>query len=160
VCLCFSLLFSSRVFPVFLFFSLHRYERTDLFHIQINALLPVLAGFHRFLQSLSIFVLTGVTFEVTLLIMIKSFKHKGLEEFFFTGSKRGIAPEHADRLSRILDRLDSANEVKDMNYPGSFLHKLHGDREGFHSVKVSGNWRIVFQFVDGDAYIVDYGDYH
>ncbi|MHB9029176.1 MAG: type II toxin-antitoxin system RelE/ParE family toxin [Candidatus Latescibacterota bacterium] len=92
--------------------------------------------------------------------MIKSFKHKGLEDFFYTGSKRGIVPEHADRLSYILDRLDAANEIKDMNYPGSFLHKLHGDKQGLHAVKVSGNWRIVFQYVDGDAYIVDYSDYH
>ena len=54
--------------------------------------------------------------------MIKSFRHKGLEDFFYTGKKTGINPEHADRLARILDRLNAANEVRDMNYPGSFLH--------------------------------------
>ena len=54
--------------------------------------------------------------------MIKSFKHKGVEDFFYTGSKRGIKPEHANRLERILDRLNAASEIKDMNYPGSFLH--------------------------------------
>jgi proteic killer suppression protein len=93
-------------------------------------------------------------------IMIKSFKHKGLEEFFYTGSKRGIKPEHASRLERILDRLNAASEIKDMNYPGSFLHQLSGDKRGFYAVKVSGNWRIFFQFIDGDAYAVDYDDYH
>jgi len=92
--------------------------------------------------------------------MIKSFKHKGLEVFFYTGSKRGIKPEHANRLARILDRLNSAKEIKDMNYPGSFLHQLSGDKKGLHSVKVSGNWRTFFQFIDGNAYIVDYDDYH
>ena len=48
--------------------------------------------------------------------MIKSFKHKGIEEFFYTGNKKGIRPEHAGRLEIILDRLNAANEVKDMNY--------------------------------------------
>jgi len=60
--------------------------------------------------------------------MIKSFKHKGLEDFFYTGKKKGIKPEHADRLERILDRLNAASEIRDMNYPGSDLHKLGGDR--------------------------------
>ncbi len=92
--------------------------------------------------------------------MIKSFNHKGLKEFFFTGRKKGIRPEHADRLERILDRLNAANEIKDMNYPGSNLHKLSGDKKGLYAVKVSGNWRILSEFIEGDAYIVDYDDYH
>lgn len=92
--------------------------------------------------------------------MIKSFKHKGLEEFFYTGKKKGIRPEHADKISRILDRLNAANDTLDMNYPGSFLHNLSGNLKGHFSVRVSGNWRIFFQFIEGDAYIVNYGDYH
>ena len=91
---------------------------------------------------------------------IKSFKHKGLKEFFFTGSKKGIRPEHADKLERILDRLNAANEIKDMNYPGSNPHKLSGDKKRLCAVKVSGNWRIFFEFIEGDAYIVNYDDYH
>jgi len=66
----------------------------------------------------------------------------------------------ADRLGIILDRLNAANEIKDMNYPGSYLHKLTGDKKGQYSVRVSGNWRIFFEFIDGDAYVVDYDDYH
>ena len=92
--------------------------------------------------------------------MIKSFKHKGLEDFFYTGSKKGIKPEQANRLERILDRLNAASEIKDMNYPGSFLHRLSGDKKRYYTVKVSGNWRIFFQFIDGDACVVDYDDYH
>ena len=71
--------------------------------------------------------------------MIKSFKHKGLESFFYTGKKRGINPDHADKLELILDRLNAAHEIKDMNYPGSNLHKLTGDKKGQYAVKVSGN---------------------
>lgn len=93
-------------------------------------------------------------------VMIKSFKHKGLEQFFYTGKKKGIRPEHSKKLERILDRLNAANDVKDMNYPGSGLHKLPGNKQGQYAVKVSGNWRIFFEFVEGDAYIVDYDDYH
>ena len=92
--------------------------------------------------------------------MIKSFKHKGLEKFFITGSKKGIRPDHANRLERILDRLDAANNIKDMNYPGSNLHQLSGDKNDQFAVKVSGNWRVFFEFIDEDAYIVDYDDYH
>ena len=92
--------------------------------------------------------------------MIKSFKHKGLEDFFYTGKKKGIKPEHANRLEKILDRLNAANEVRDMNYPGSNLHKLSGNLKGQHAVNVSGNWRIFFKFVDGNAYLVNYDDYH
>ncbi len=92
--------------------------------------------------------------------MIKSFKHKGLEDFFYTGKKKGIKLEHADRLERILDRLNAADEIRDMNYPGSNLHKLAGDKKDQYAVKVSGNWRVFFGFTDGDAYLVDYDDYH
>lgn len=92
--------------------------------------------------------------------MIKSFRHKGLEEFFYTGKKKGIRPEQADRLGRILDRLNAASELKDMDYPGSNLHRLIGDKQGQYTVKVSGNWLVFFEFVDGDAYVVDYDDYH
>ena len=92
--------------------------------------------------------------------MIKSFKHKGLEEFFYSGKKKGIRPEQALRLVRILDRLNAAGDIIDMNYPVSYLHKLTGKLKGQYSVRVSGNWRIFFEFKNGDAYIVDYDDYH
>ena len=92
--------------------------------------------------------------------MIKSFQHKGLEDFFYTGKRKGIKPEHADRLERILDRLNAANVIKDMNYPGSNLHKLTGDKKGQYAVKVYENWRVFFEFSGGNAYVVNYDDYH
>lgn len=92
--------------------------------------------------------------------MIKSFKHKGLEVFFATGSKKGIIPDHADKLSRILDRLDASISVRDMDLPSYKLHKLSGDKKGMWSVTVNGNWRVVFYFEGQDAILVDYLDYH
>jgi len=92
--------------------------------------------------------------------VITSFDHKGLEKFFYVGDKRGIQPAHAQKIADILDRLDASVTVQDMNYPGSNLHQLKGRLKGIWSVKVSGNWRITFKFVEGNAYVVDYKDYH
>lgn len=92
--------------------------------------------------------------------MIKSFKHKGLELFFETGSKKGIIPEHSAKLGRILDRLDASAKVEDMNLPGFRLHRLKGKEKDIWAVVVNANWRITFLFEEGDAYIVDYRDYH
>ncbi|WP_416140460.1 type II toxin-antitoxin system RelE/ParE family toxin [Halomonas sp. HK25] len=92
--------------------------------------------------------------------MIRSFKHKGLAKFFKTGSKAGIQPAHAKRLRLILGRLHAASDAKDMDLPGLRLHELSGNRASIWSVTVSGNWRVTFRFVDGDAEIVNYEDYH
>lgn len=92
--------------------------------------------------------------------MIISFKHKGLERFFKTGSKAGIQAAHAAKLARILARLNSAATPADMNIPGWKLHPLSGNLAGHYSVWVSGNWRITFRLENGQAEIVDYQDYH
>lgn len=92
--------------------------------------------------------------------MIQSFRHKGLRRYFTTGSTTKIQPAHARKLRLILTLLDAAEELKDMNYPGSDLHALKGEYASFHAVSVSGNWRVIFRFEDGDAYDVDYLDYH
>lgn len=92
--------------------------------------------------------------------MIRSFRHKGLERLFCDGTKRGIQPAHAGKLKDILDRLDAASRVGDMDYPGAGLHPLKGGLTNHWSVRVSGNWRVIFRFEDGDAYVVDYLDYH
>jgi len=92
--------------------------------------------------------------------MIKSFKHKGLQRFFSTGSTAGINPKHASRLEERLQALHTAITIDDMDLPGWRLHPLKGDRSGLWSIIVSGNWRVVFEFKDGHAYVVNYEDYH
>lgn len=92
--------------------------------------------------------------------MIKSFQHKGLQAFFETGSKAGIQPHHAARLSRQLIRLDMAKGPETMNLPGWKFHGLLGNLAGHYSITVNGNWRLTFTFEDGDAVLVDYQDYH
>jgi toxin HigB-1 len=91
---------------------------------------------------------------------IRSFRHKGLERFFTSGSRVGIQAKHADRLRLILGRLNVAAEPRDMNLPGLDLHPLKGDQKGRWAVKVSGNWRLTFGFVGKDVEKVDYEDYH
>lgn len=89
--------------------------------------------------------------------MIKNFRHKGLKLFFETGSKAGIQPHHAARLSRQLKKLDTASGPTDMNVIGWNLHQLSS---GDWSVWVNGNWRMTFAFDGADAVLVDYKDYH
>ena len=92
--------------------------------------------------------------------MIRSFKHKGLREFFERNSKRGIPPELSARLRDRLDVLDAAAAVEDVALPHFALHELKGDRTGTWAVKVNKNWRLTFTFEDGDAGEVNIEDYH
>lgn len=92
--------------------------------------------------------------------MIRSFKHKGLAEFFRSGSTAGIQSTHANRLRLILGRLHAATTPRDMDLPGLRLHELVGNRAGTWSVNVNANWRVTFIFVGEDAEIVHYEDYH
>ena len=92
--------------------------------------------------------------------MIRSFRHKGLERFFRTGSKAGIKPDHAKRLRLLLGVLDAAQNVQDAGIPGSGLHQLTGELSGLWGLSVSGNWRLTFRFEAGDVHVLDYLDYH
>jgi len=92
--------------------------------------------------------------------VIKSFRHKGVEKFFRTGSKAGIQAKHAAKLRRQLARLEASISPEDMNIPGWKLHLLKGTCENHWSVWVNGNWRLTFAFEGKDAVLVDYHDYH
>ena len=94
------------------------------------------------------------------LVAINTFKHKGLKKIFDSGSKAGINPAHANRISRMLNRLNAATDVQDMNAPGYDFHPLKGELKGYYSVHVNGNWTIIFRFESGEAKDVDLVDYH
>ncbi len=83
-----------------------------------------------------------------------------MEDFFYDGVKKGINPQHTGKLADILDRLHAARDIRDMKYPGSDLHQLKGKKKDLWAVKVTGNWRVVFSFKEGNAENVDYLDYH
>lgn len=97
--------------------------------------------------------------------MIRTFPHKGLEEFFGRGSKAGIQPAHAGKLGVRLGALDVAKSPADMGLPGWKLHPLTGNLKGHWAVWVSGDWGLTFTFTftftfdSGDAILVDCQDY-
>jgi len=93
-------------------------------------------------------------------VAILSFRHKGLERFFLSGTTAGIQAQHAGKLRLLLGRINVALEPRDMALPGLNLHPLRGDRKGSWAVKVSANWRITFKFSGPDVEDVDYEDYH
>jgi proteic killer suppression protein len=92
--------------------------------------------------------------------MIRNFRHKGLMRFFTASEKKGINPRHAERIERLLDRLDAASRLEDMNLPGFGYHGLTGFNPKRYAVSVSGNWRITFAFQGEDAIDIDLEDYH
>ena len=92
--------------------------------------------------------------------MIKTFAHKGLSRLHATDDHRGVKADHADKLRRILARLDASAVLADMDLPGYRLHGLRGNLAGFHAVMVNGNWRVIFRLFEGHAFDVDYVDYH
>lgn len=92
--------------------------------------------------------------------MIKSFRHKGLRRLHETGNTSGVQASHAKRLRLQLTALDTAQSIVDMDIPGFGLHPLKGTMNGRWSIAVNGNWRVTFEFKDGNAYVLDYEDYH
>lgn len=84
----------------------------------------------------------------------------GLGRFFETGSASGVQASHAKRLRLQLGALDTAQGIEDMDVPGFRLHPLKGEMRGRCAISVSGNWRLTFEFQDGNAYVLDYEDYH
>jgi proteic killer suppression protein len=92
--------------------------------------------------------------------MILSFRHKGIARFFATGSKAGIQPRHAGKLTDQLTQLNIVKSPEEMNIPGWQWHELKADLAGHWAVSVNGNWRLTFTFDAEDAILVDYRDYH
>lgn len=88
--------------------------------------------------------------------MILSFQHKGLKLLYDSGDRRKLRPDQAEKIERVLARLDRASEPDHMSLPGFRLHPLKGGLAGFWAVSVSGNWRV-----EGlDVADVDLVDYH
>jgi proteic killer suppression protein len=92
--------------------------------------------------------------------LIKTFRHKGLQRFFETGSKAGIQASHADKLRLQLAALDQAQKPEDMSAPSWALHPLRGELKGYWAITVNGNWRVIFCFEGVNVILLDYLDYH
>ena len=92
--------------------------------------------------------------------MIKSFRHRGLQRLYERGDSSRINPILVEKVETALGLLDVAETPEAINLPGYRLHPLRGDWRGFWSIRVSGNWRLIFRFDDRDVCDVDLVDYH
>jgi proteic killer suppression protein len=92
--------------------------------------------------------------------MISSIRHRGLKRLYERADPSRIDPRLREKVQRVLTALDVAAAPQDMDLPGYALHPLTGTLQGFWSVRVSGNWRVIFRIESGRALDVDLVDYH
>jgi len=92
--------------------------------------------------------------------MIRTFRSRALKRLHERDVRTGISAEQLPRVRTVLAILDDAAQPSDLDLPGYRLHSLRGDLRGFWSVRISGNYRLIFRMEDGDAYDVDLLDYH
>ena len=92
--------------------------------------------------------------------MIRRFRHRGLRRLYEDDDRRELNSQHADKIARMLARLDQATHPDQLDLPGFRLHPLRGELVGYWSITVSANWRIIFRFEQGAATDVDLIDYH
>ena len=90
---------------------------------------------------------------------IRSFGSRATKRFA-RGDRRRLPPGLASKIAGVLERLDSISSPADLRQAGYRVHRLTGDRKRSHAVRISGAWRVVFRFQDGNAYDVEAVDYH
>lgn len=91
--------------------------------------------------------------------MIRGFRNKNLRAFFLDGEPRGIRGDLVERVRGRLQALHRAKLLSDLRFPGWRLHRLH-TKPVRRAIAVNGPWRITFEWVDGDAVMVDLEQYH
>lgn len=91
--------------------------------------------------------------------MIRSFRHKGLQELFEEGASRRVRPDLQTRVLRRLDALNEAGTLEQLNVPGFNFHPLRGSPRRY-SLHINGPWCITFEWDDGDALRVELEQYH
>jgi proteic killer suppression protein len=92
---------------------------------------------------------------------VRSIRHRGLRRLYESGDGRDLPAGHVEKISDILLAIDEAAQAREVGlFPGWRLHPLKGELKGFWSVTVSGNWRVIFRFEEGDAFDLDLVDYH
>ncbi|KES11091.1 Plasmid maintenance system killer protein [Snodgrassella alvi SCGC AB-598-O02] len=91
--------------------------------------------------------------------MIKTFKLKGLEQYYLTGNTAGIPPSHATELKIILTALNAASQPSDMKAPVWRLHPMNGNFQDHWAVIINGSWRLIFKFNEDEVEIIDYQNY-
>ena len=101
-----------------------------------------------------------VLLHATIRVVIKSYRHRGLRRAHQLGNYHRVNATHANRIARVIATLQAATNPSDLDLPGYRLHPLKGNMEGFWSIRVSANWRIIFRMEGDHVYDVDLLDYH
>jgi len=93
--------------------------------------------------------------------VIQTFADRETEELFRTGKAKPLPADVVRRALRKLEAVHVATQLADLRVPpGNRLHALSGDRAGQHAISVNDQWRICFRFENGDAFEVEFCDYH
>ena len=93
--------------------------------------------------------------------MIRSFKDKETEKVFSRILSRKLPQSIQQTAYRKLRMINNSIDLEDLRLPpANRLEKLKGDREGQYSIRINKQWRICFEWLDGDAYSVEIADYH
>ena len=96
--------------------------------------------------------------------MIGSFGNRPAEDLFYdrqSRATRAFSPELRRTARRKLLYLHDAAELKDLRVPpGNRLEVLRGSYKGRHSIRINEQWRIVFRWQNGNAFVVELTDYH
>jgi proteic killer suppression protein len=105
--------------------------------------------------------LDRITRCVILLLVIRSFKSRSAEEIWQGGVARRLPRDIQEVARRKLRMLNNAQSLQDLQVPpGNRLERLHGGRAGQYSIRINDQWRICFEWSDGDAHEVEIVDYH
>jgi proteic killer suppression protein len=93
--------------------------------------------------------------------MIETFADTETERFYVTGKSKRFPPDIQKRAAMRLNQLDAATALDDLRMPPSnHLESLKGVRKGRYSIRINDQWRMCFQFENGNAYAVEIIDYH
>jgi proteic killer suppression protein len=95
--------------------------------------------------------------------MIRSIRHRGLRRLWQRDDPRAVPAQSADKLRRMLAAINRTTDPAKLAaaaLPGWRVHRLTGDLAGHWSLSVTGNWRLIVRFADGDAFDLDLVDYH
>lgn len=93
--------------------------------------------------------------------MIQSFKDRPTRQLFENHAPRRLPADLLKRARFLLKQLHAAIRLEDLSVPpGNRLHALHGRRKGQHAVRINDQWRLVFTWIDGNAFDVEITDYH
>jgi toxin HigB-1 len=93
--------------------------------------------------------------------VIRNFKDEEAKKIFERQRSRRLPPDIQQVALRKLRMLNQAKTLQDLRVPpANRLERLSGDRAGQYSIRINNQWRICFEWQDGDALRVEIVDYH